>query len=423
MLPNRELTAAQPTLTLEFQRLVENVSDVYFIHDLAGQFTYLSPQFERMFGYPVATCLGQSYLPIVHPEDSSKIEQMLQQLLHDRVPHENLEMRVRHAAGHWIWILISHTVVEDATGGMAIQGVAKNISDRKAAEAELALKTTELEQTLATLQRMQTQMLQGEKMSSLGQLVAGIAHEINNPTTFISGNLAHAAQYFQDLMQILAAYQDCYPNPAPPLQMLIEAVDLNYLQTDLPKLLSSMQAGADRIGDIVLSLRNFSRLDEADLKPADLHEGIDSALLILQHRLQPQGQRPQIEVVRSYGDCAPIECYAGSLNQVFMNILLNAIDAVEAAWRLDFCQKPQIVITTQPAMNAIVITIADNGVGIAPDQLTQIFNPFYTTKPVGKGTGMGLAISYQIVVDQHRGELNCISTPEQHTALVMRLPI
>ena len=415
--------AAQPNLTLEFQRLVENVSDVYFVHDLESYFTYLSPQFERMFGYPVRDCLGQSFTPLVHPDDLGSIDAMLQQILIDRIPHENLEMRVCHALGHWVWILISHSVVLEAGKVVALQGVAKNISDRKAAEHELQLKTEQLEQTLAELKRTQMQMIQSEKMLSLGQLVAGVAHEINNPVNFIYGNLNYTEQYFQDLVQVVNTYQACYPEADPRVETLMEDIEFEYLLTDLPKMLSSMKMGADRIRSIVLSLRNFSRLDEAELKRANIHEGLDNTLLILQHRLKAQHPRPAIVIVKEYGDFADLECYAAQLNQAFMNVLGNAIDAVEESWHLDATRKLQITIVTEKIAHELVIRISDNGVGIPTDRINRLFDPFYTTKPVGKGTGMGLSISYQIVVDQHQGILECLSTIGEGSTFVMKLPM
>ena len=281
-------------------------------------------------------------------------------------------------------------------------------------------KAQQLEQTLHELQKTQSQLVQSEKMSSLGQLVAGIAHEINNPVNFIYGNLMHASEYTEDLLKLMQLYQQHYPHPADPIQSQTEIIDLDFLLQDLPKMLDSMKVGADRIRQIVLSLRNFSRLDEAEMKPVDIHEGIDNTLLILQNRLQA----PNIEVIKNYGSLPLVECFAGKMNQVFMNILTNAIDALENCPELPHRSKTITIQTDVCADgNSIVIRIKDNGSGIAPEIIQRLFDPFFTTKPVGKGTGLGLAISYQIVVDQHNGLLRCCSEPGYGAEFWIKIPV
>lgn len=296
------------------------------------------------------------------------------------------------------------------------------------AEAQYRDKAQELEQTLRELQATQTQLVQSEKMSSLGQLVAGIAHEINNPVNFIFGNLTHAEAYTNELIDLLQLYQQHYPEPAADIQTEAEAIDLDFLLEDLPKLLKSMKVGAERIQKIVLSLRNFSRMDEAEMKDVDIHEGIDSTLIILQNRLKAKPGQCAIEIIKEYNTLPLVECYVGQLNQVFMNLLTNALDALEEHLDRQPANSPEkmtgvIRICTQ-LLNSkqIRISIADNGPGIPEEIQRRLFDPFFTTKPVGKGTGLGLSISYQIVTEKHGGSLQCISVPGQGTEFVIEIP-
>jgi signal transduction histidine kinase len=315
---------------------------------------------------------------------------------------------------------------------------------------------TQLERTLEELKQTQVKLIQSEKMSSLGQMVAGVAHEINNPIGFIDGNITHVNQYAEDLLHLIGLYQEHTPNPAPEIQAEAEAIDLDFIKEDLPKVLSSMKMGADRICQIVLNLRNFSRLEQAEMKQVDIHEGLDNTLVILAHRLKATPNRRAIEVVKDYDNLPPVQCYAGQLNQVFMNILNNAIDAlddrhgegevgeqesrgageaiVDSQFPQSKIQNPKSKIptpnsptlsiqTTLEEEKRVAIKIADNGSGMTEEVKRRLFDPFFTTKPVGSGTGLGMSISYQIVVERHGGQLQCTSALGQGTEFLIYLPI
>jgi light-regulated signal transduction histidine kinase (bacteriophytochrome) len=296
-------------------------------------------------------------------------------------------------------------------------------------------KTAHLKTAMSELQRTQTQLVQSERMSSLGQLVAAVAYEVSNPINFIYGNIAYANEYSQKLINLLQLYEEHYPSPSSEIQAEIEAAELEFIIEDLPKLLGSMKIGANRIREIVQSLQNFSRVDESDLKSVDIHDGLDSALLILSNRLKPKADRPAIHLIKEYGSLPLVECYPVQINQVFMNVLANAIDAIEETF---FENKPyklgyesglaksgKIRIKTEysPGEKNLRIRIADNGSGMSEEVCKQIFNPFYTTKVVGKGAGIGLAIGYDIIVEKHGGKLTCISAPSKGTEFIIEIPV
>lgn len=297
---------------------------------------------------------------------------------------------------------------------------------------QIQTQSVELKQMLQELQQSQVQLIQNEKMASLGQLVAGIAHEINNPVNFIYGNLVYVHEHATNLLALVNLARQSDPQSAKDIPMRDQEVDIDFILEDLPKTLSSMKLGADRIRQIVLSLRNFSRLDEAEFKAVDIHEGIDSTLLILGHRLKACGGQCQVEVIKEYGEIPLVECYPAQLNQVFMNLLANAIDAIEEASnarKLNTGCKinhrvPRILISTRlKGQKHVEIRICDNGIGIDESSRAKIFDHFFTTKPVGKGTGLGLAISRKIIVEKHGGTLNVNSISGHGAEFIIRLPM
>ena len=289
-------------------------------------------------------------------------------------------------------------------------------------ENKVKERTQELQNTLVNLRNTQAQMLQAEKMSALGQTVAGVAHEINNPVNFIHANIEYIETYIKDLLKLVALYQEYYPETPELLQEKLDEIDLEFIAEDSVKILASMNLGSIRIGEIVKSLRSFSRLDEAEYKKVDIHEGIDNTLLILQHRLKNNSTQSEIIIIKNYAQIPLVECYAGKLNQVFMNILGNAIDALSTLEASNTTAK--ISISTQVIdENWIRICIADNGTGIKKEVCKNIFNPFFTTKPVGKGTGLGLSISYQIIVETHKGKIYCDSELGKGSKFVIEIPI
>ncbi|MEH2147316.1 trifunctional serine/threonine-protein kinase/ATP-binding protein/sensor histidine kinase [Nostoc sp.] len=341
----------------------------------------------------------------------------------------NIIETLQQADGKQIWSNTNKIPLKNKEGNVfGILGTSEDITEYYQAQQLLQQQKQQLEQALQELQTMQLQLVQGEKMSALGNLVAGVAHEINNPVGFIAGNLEPAKDYIKDLFGLINLYQQKFPNPGSDIKDEIDAIDLNYLREDLPKLLDSMKLGVSRIRSISTSLRTFSRADKDYKVPFDIHEGIDSTILILRHRLKANENRPAIEVVKNYGKLPLVECFAGQLNQVFMNLLANAIDALEQyntehSLEAILANPNCITIQTRVAESGqhVLIKIADNGVGMSPEVKQKVFDHLFTTKPVGKGTGLGLAIARQIVVEAHGGLLSCTSEVGKGTEFVIQI--
>ncbi|MEL6222619.1 MAG: ATP-binding protein [Cyanobacteria bacterium J06627_8] len=340
------------------------------------------------------------------------------------------------SSGHWKQTISLKTNDELTTLGHAFNQMSQQLSlffetlQLKTEELEKSQqmaqhRANELEAVLEELKQTQEQLIQQEKMASLGQMIAGIAHEINNPVTFVQGNVEPAQEYVSDLLALIELYQEKYPNPPGEIRQRHQTIDLSFIKRDIIQVLFSMRIGAERIAEIVKSLRTFSHLDQSSCKRVDVHEGLDSTILILQHRFKANGNRPEIQLIKDYGALPPIECFPSQLNQVFMNLLANALDAFEekevnsitadSKWRIS-------IHTAITSDNCVLIHISDNAGGMPENVQSKIFDPFYTSKPVGKGTGLGLAICYQIITELHGGKLRCHSILGQGTTFFIEIP-
>ena len=435
-----------------YQKLATNVPGMIYQFTLRPDgwsgFTYVSQGCQDIYGLEPTKVVAQSQAMMarIHPQDISSLQKAIAssaQTLENFIwngrivnPTETKWVRAishpeQQTNGDIIWDGILVDITEIKLTELALRDlkaqletkVSERTKDLKQSELTLRQKAIDLEIALQQIQKTQAQLVQNEKMSSLGQLVAGVAHEINNPVNFIYGNLVHAAKYTEEILELLSLYQKGSSSPIKLVKEFENEIDIDFIKDDLPKLLTSMKVGADRIQKIVLSLRNFSRIDESDLKEVDIHEGIDNTIMILQSRLKAKGDRPEIVIKKNYDRLPLLECYAGQLNQVFMNILSNAIDALEES-DLITKRKLNIIITTKRIdYYRVEIKIADNGNGIPESVKGKLFDPFFTTKEVGKGTGLGLAISYQIVVDKHNGDLSFVSALGEGTEFIITMPV
>ncbi|WP_414753500.1 PAS domain S-box protein [Anabaena sp. CCY 9910] len=421
-----EITLKQSLKEIADIKFALDQSSIVAVTNHLGIIEYVNDKFCQISQYQPEELIGKTHRIINSGYHSPEFfQQMWLTISQGRVWKGEVKNLAKDGTYYWVDTTIVPLLDEQGKPQQYV-AIRNDITARKQAEAELSKQAKELEQALKQLQLTQLQLIQSEKMSSLGQLVAGVAHEINNPVNFISANLKHACQYTQNLLKMIHLYQTYYPEPALEIAEEAEHLDLEFLLADLPKLYSSMTLGATRISKIVTSLRTFSRLDESDLKAGDIHEGIDSTLMILEHRLKSQQNRPDILVIREYGNLPLVECYAAQLNQALMNILINAIDALDEKYEQENYQQvtPTIHICTEiSSYKQITIRIKDNGVGMSDAVRQKIFDPFYTSKPVGKGTGMGLSISYQIITNRHGGSLECISSLGKGAEFIIAIPI
>ncbi|MDY6941184.1 MAG: PAS domain-containing protein [Cyanobacteriota bacterium] len=421
----------------QLQAILDYAPALISIENLAGEYLVLNRQAQQVLNLDsnldlnlepqASTDSGSTSLPM--PEKSGSLQQNPRDFIDRERPIATEEI-LSLPDGLHTYLTVKFPLKNASGSTYAIGGISTDITQQKQAEetlrrneAKLRHKTQQLEQTLLELRQTQAQLIHTEKMSSLGQLVAGVAHEINNPANFIHANLNHARLYIQDLLKLVTAYRTEYPQAASHIQEIADEIDLDFLLNDLPKLLGSMQVGTQRIRGVVKSLRTFSRLGEAEFKRIDLHEGIESTLALIRYRLEPK-VKPAIQVIREYGNLPQITCYAGQLSQVFLNILTNAIDALNEAIEKWDCSAPIITIQTEILDgDRVSICIGDNGPGIPESVQKRMFDPFFTTKPPGKGTGLGMSVCDRIITQLHGGELQCVSRLGEGATFTIVLPI
>ncbi|MFB2934434.1 ATP-binding protein [Aerosakkonemataceae cyanobacterium BLCC-F154] len=431
---HESLTTALVQAETKYRCIFENAIDGIFQSTPDGKYLNVNPALVRIYGYKSPeemihniTNIGQQ----VYVDMNRRAEFVSAIEKHGSV--SQFESQVYRQDLSIIWISENARAVYDNDGNVLYyEGTVEDITERKHAEAALRYSETrlrkqalELSTTLHQLKQTQAQLIQTEKMSTLGQLLAGVAHEINNPVNSISNNLPHLTQYVEGLLELLTLYAASLSEDTAEITAKKSEIEFDYIREDLPQIISAMSAGSERIREIALSLRNFSRMDEGKKKFADIHQGIESSLLILQHRLKAKGDRPEIQIIKNYGALPPIKCALGQLSQVFINLLGNSIDALEQRIKENNPElpPPTIWISTELVNDKwIKIWIADNGQGIAEENLSQLFEPFYTTKPLGKGTGLGLSISRQIITEKHGGKIECHSEIGKGAEFLIELP-
>ncbi|MDY7004625.1 MAG: PAS domain S-box protein [Cyanobacteriota bacterium] len=406
-----------------------------FRNDLHRSVEFVSDGCYLLTGYQAKDFFGSQKVflsQLIHREDRQRLWNAIRFAIQEN-KHYQVVYRIttKNQRIKWVWEQ-GIGVFSELGELIALEGFITDITESKNVETALKVSQDELRQqkqkletTLQELNEAETTLTNTEKMSSLGQLIAGIAHEIKNPITSVYGNIVHLNHYVQDMMNLLNLYQECFPNPPDRIQEEFEEMDIDFMKEDLPKVISAMQIGAERIRDIVSSLRNFSRKDDVKKTLMSFHDGINGTLVILQNRFKGRGKKPEIKIHKEYGELPLVECYVGMINQVFMNLIGNAIDALEEAFDNSNWQDktPSITIKTEATSDKVTVKIADNGLGMDEEVKERLFERFFTTKPAGKGTGLGLSISYQIIVEKHKGKLSCISAVGEGAEFIIEIPI